>query len=543
MPRTIRSKIFRSNFARYRYLLPFRLRNLPQLKTDVLIIGSGSAGLRAAIEAARGAEVIIVTKRKRTDANSFYAQGGIAAAISREDTLESHIHDTVQTGWGLAERDVVSMVVKEGLGCIQELIRWGARFDRYGQGFDLAREGGHGFPRILHKGDETGAELEATLLKVIDRLSNVRLLEETFVIDLITHNNISLGALVCSPFGDIKIILAKRTILASGGTGQLYRETTNAPVSTGDGIAMAARAGAHIEDIEFIQFHPTTLYIAGASRALISESVRGEGARLVDKTGNTFMRNYHPMGDLAPRDIVSRAILHQMRLTDDTQVYLDLTHLSAKRVRSCFPTLWDLCNRFGLNISRDLIPVRPSAHYMIGGVKIDEFGRTSVRNLYACGEVAASSFHGANRLASNSLLECLVFGKRSGLHAIQRLPKRWGPPKRLRPYSTPTSRMEIDIDDMRNSIKSLLWRHVGIERGKEGLEATLKKLGYWAGYTLERMFDTIPGWELQNMIIVGGMIAYAALQRQESRGVHYRSDSPYPRDPYWKRHIVLVEKR
>ena len=517
-----------------RTLVPFDLRKLPAIDTDILIVGSGSAALRAALSAARHRRnILVVTKKQRTESNSFYAQGGIAAAIAEQDSPESHILDTLKVGCGLSDPAMVEIVVREGAERVRELIEWGAPFDRDGgRRLSFGLEGGHSIARVLHRGDETGAMLERELLGHV----RSRIVEDCYALDLVTSAGACWGAVVSHPTKGLQWIRARRTILATGGLGQIYRETTNPSVATGDGVAMAWRAGAELMDMEFMQFHPTTLYLAGASRALISEAVRGAGAKLRDRKGRAFMKDYHANAELAPRDIVSRSILRHMLETHDTQVYLDVRHL--KDLPKHFPGLVRLCRKFGLHPGNDLIPVRPAAHYMIGGVRTDAWGRTSIRNLFAAGECAAVGFHGANRLASNSLLECLVFGHRAGTVAGQeattpvprfsfRAPRHGG------------RHSELDLEDIRNSLRSVLWRNVGIEREADGLKYAMDSIDFWSGYVLDAEFDEPGGWELQNMLLLGRLMAWAALKRTESRGVHYRNDHPRTDDRRWKAHIVL----
>ena len=515
-----------------RTLVPFDLSRLPVTDTDVLIVGSGSAALRAAIEVARAKRrVLIVTKKSRTDCNSYYAQGGIAAAIGDHDTPESHIQDTLQVGCGLSDRSVVEVVVREGAERVRELIEWGAPFDRDGRRLSFGLEGGHSISRVLHRGDETGAMLERELLRHV----RSKIFEDCYAVDLVTDHGACWGAVVSSPKKGLAWIRARRTILATGGLGQIYRETTNPPVATGDGVAMAWRAGAELMDMEFMQFHPTTLYLAGASRALISEAVRGAGARLRDRKGRAFMKDYHAMAELAPRDVVSRSILHHMQATRDTQVYLDAR--SIRGLAKQFPSLQRLCRQYGLDPAKDLIPVRPAAHYMVGGVRADEWGRTSVSNLFACGECAAAGFHGANRLASNSLLECLVFGKRAGSVAAQEA----GVPVPRLSFRSPRRRIfgtGLDLEDIRNSLRNVMWFKVGIERDAEGLRYAIDSIDLWSRYVLDRVFDDPGGWELQNMLVLGRVMAAAALRRRESRGVHFRRDFSKTDDRGWRKHLV-----
>lgn len=516
-----------------RYLVPFDLARMRILETDVLIVGSGSAALRAAFEAGRARRrVLMVTKRGRMECNSFYAQGGIAAALAEQDSPEAHIQDTLRVGCGLSDPEAVEVVIREGAERVRELLDWGAPFDRDGRQLSFAREGGHSTARVLHRGDETGAMLERELLRHV----RARILENTFAVDLVTWRGACWGAILWHPKRGLHWARASRTILATGGLGQVYRETTNPPVATGDGVAMAWRAGAELMDLEFMQFHPTTLYLAGASRALISEAVRGAGAILRDRAGRAFMKDYHPMAELAPRDVVSRSILRHMVDTRDTQVYLDARPI--KNLARQFPGLARLCKKFGLDPARDLIPVRPAAHYMIGGIRTDLWGRTSIPNLLACGECAAVGFHGANRLASNSLLECLVFGKRAGFVAAQEA-SRAVPEFSLRVTRKDRRGAELDLEDIRNSLRSVMWRYVGIEREAEGLRYAMDSIGFWSGYVLDRTFEGPEGWELQNMLVLGRLMALAALRRTESRGVHYRRDYPRTDDRRWRAHLVL----
>ncbi len=515
-----------------RYLVPFELEKLPVLDTDVLIVGSGLAALRAAIEASRSRRVLVVTKREKTEANSFYAQGGVAAAIGDHDSPEGHIRDTMRVGCRLADPAVVELVVREGAERVRELLEWGVPFERSGKSLSFAREGGHSVARILHRGDETGAMLERELLGRVPG----RILENGFVVDLVTHRKACWGAVVSHPKRGLLWARARRTVLATGGAGQVFRETTNPGVATGDGMAMACRAGAELMNMEFMQFHPTTLYLAGADRTLISEALRGAGAALRDRAGRAFMKDYHPMAELAPRDVVSRSMLRHMLKTRDTEVFLDAR--SVPDLPRRFPGLVKTCRKFGLDPLRDLIPVRPAAHYMVGGVRADVWGRTSVPNLFACGECASTGFHGANRLASNSLLECLVFGKRAGAAAAHEAGA--GVPRfSLRAPARPPHGEELDLSDIRNSLSSVMWRHVGIERDAAGLRRAIDAINLWSGYVMDRAFDGPEGWELQNMVILGRLMAEAALRRAESRGVHFRGDFPGANDRRWRAHLVF----
>ena len=527
-------------FGGPRYLVPFDSSALPHLFTDVLVIGSGAAGLRAAIEASRHAGVTVVTKDQLKESNTEQAQGGIAAALAPGDTLESHVEDTLTVGSGLSDPQAVDFVVRQGPEAIQELVDWGAEFDRENGLFAFAREGGHQRARVVHaRGDSTGAEIERALIQKLASCANARTLEHTFVIDLLTLDNTCLGAAVWTQTHGVTLIWANAVVLASGGAGQVYRETTNPPIATGDGLAAAYRAGCELRDLEFVQFHPTTLYVAGAARVLISEAARGEGGILVNKFGEPFMKKYSPMAELAPRDIVSRAILAEMQRTGDTSVYLDLTHVPPARLAARFPRIKDLCSMFGIDISEDRIPVCPSAHYMIGGVTAGLDGATTVGRLYACGEVASTGLHGANRLASNSLLEGLVLGRSAGSAAGTAAAALSAPaPHRISAASSRAETGEIDLDDLRSSLRSTMWRNVGIVRNAAGLEKALQQIEFWSGYVLDRPFRRPRGWRVQNLLTVAGLIAKVAREREESRGVHFRSDFPEPREA-WRRHSVV----
>lgn len=508
-------------FPPRRTLLPAGARPRRALDVDLLIIGTGAAALRAAAEVPRRRSALIVTKHRAIDSNTSKAQGGVAAAIAPGDTVASHVRDTLETGRGLADPDVVRLFITEGAECVRELYGWGADFD---PGFAL--EGGHSRSRVVHRGDRTGAEVGRVLL---DRARG-KLMEEAFAVDLVVEDGRCVGAVLWK-HGFI-FVRAGATILATGGAGQVFRETTNPDVATGDGVAMAFRAGAELMDLEFMQFHPTALYLAGASRALISEAVRGAGAVIRDARGKTFLGAYDPRAELAPRDVVSRSILKHMIAHGDTEVYLDLTPIPAARLKRGFPGLCELCAEFGLNVRKDPIPVRPAAHYWIGGVRTDAWGATSIPGLFAAGECAATGFHGANRLASNSLLECLVMGRRAARRALAMLDERGAAPARRR-FTPPKGRHPavepFDIGDLRSSLKSLMWRWAGVERSREGLEGAIERLSFWSSYALVREFGAPPGWELQNLLTVGGLIASAALLRQETRGVHFRADFPKAR--------------
>ena len=510
-----------------RYLSNFDSARAGHVITDVLVIGSGVAGARAAIAAAQRRDAILVTKGSFDQSATTWAQGGIAAAMGPPDSAQCHLEDTLRVGCGLCTRGAVEVLVHEGPACISELISWGFAADRAGSNLALAREGGHSLHRVIHaQGDQTGRVLTDTLRRAAQRCPRLRIFDSCFVIDLLTIDGVCRGAVTFHPKYGHQLIWARQTILASGGCGQLWRETTNPSVVTGDGLAAALRAGARLRDLEMMQFHPTTLYVAGAGRALISEAVRGEGAYLVDKAGNRFMRGYHADMELAPRDVVSRAIHAHLIETRANCVFLDVRHLKGFDER--FPHMARLCRDFQIDVTKDLIPVRPSAHYLVGGVAVDLDGRTGVPGLWCCGEAASTGVHGANRMASNSLLEGLVFGARAGRVAAEECAREEGTSQVHRAvHEAPTSRRTtLDLPDIRNSLRSVMWRNVGIVRDAERLRETCDILRFWAHYTLDKTFDEPDGWELQNMLIVAHAIAQSAQERRESLGVHFRSDAP-----------------
>jgi len=433
-------------------------------------------------------------------------------------------------------------VVGEGPERVKELIDWGAKFDRTDGEFEFTTEGGHSVARIVHAhGDATGAEIARVLVEVARSRPSITLLEDHFVVDLITGESGVMGALVVSPTKGMMLLWASQVILATGGIGRLYRETTNPPNATGDGLAIAYRAGAALQDFEFVQFHPTTLYIAGASRTLVSETVRGEGALLVNRRGERFMPKYHPDAELAPRDVVSRSIVSEIQATGFPCVYLDVRHLDKAHLQQRFPAIYKECLSFDIDISRDLIPVRPSAHYFIGGVQADTLGHTSVKNLFAVGEVACSGLHGANRLGSNSLLEGLVLGARAGREAAESF-TRSGRNSRPHPVASRLSRPRraaIDLGDVENSLRSLMWRAAGIEREESHLETAEDYVDFWCGYVMDKTFTDVRGWIIQNMLTVAKLVITSARERRESRGVHYRTDYPQTDDKNWKRHTTI----
>ncbi len=526
-----------------RYLVSFQPKRTPHVFTDVLVLGSGIAGLRAVLEIPPSFEVLVLTKDAVRQSSSAYAQGGIAGVMSPEDRFEDHIEDTIRVGGNLCHRDVVEMVVRDAPEQINGLIHWGAHFDEEAGHIALTREGGHSHRRIVHAlGDATGYEVMRAIIARTETLPNVTFWRDTFVLDLLTHEGRCLGVLAFKPGYGKVLVWAKQTILASGGAAMVYRETTNPPVATGDGMAAAYRAGALLRDMEFMQFHPTVLYVAGSSRSLISEAVRGEGAYLRDKDRHRFMLDVDPRGELAPRDVVAQAIVRCMERTKHPNVYLDLTHLDKNLVHTRFPGIGKVCRSFGLDITSDLIPIRPGAHYMIGGVAVDIQGHTTLDGLWAAGEVTSSGLHGANRLASNSLLEGLVFGTSCGRGAAQvaaSMPDTFvARPHALPPEPHPSADEEaLDVADITNSLRSMMVRNMFVIREKAALEAAQRDVAFWCRYVLAREFDNRAGWELQNLLTIARLMIRSALLREESRGVHFRSDFPERDEEHFRRHI------
>lgn len=496
---------------------------------DFLVIGAGVAGLRAAIELAKSGTVLVIAKDSLRESSSEYAQGGIAVALSDDDEVALHEQDTLYAGDGLCDQHAVHTLVEEGPAAIQDLIDWGAEFDREGQKLAFTREGAHSRNRILHAhGDSTGREIARTLYRKAASLASVRFESYAAVTDLLLAEGAGpcvAGAVIFDEkAGTLRDIRARAVLLATGGLGRVFKETTNPDVATGDGVAMAWRAGAEIDNIEFVQFHPTALHIEGAPRFLLSEALRGEGAVLRNKDGEAFMRRYHELGDLAPRDVVSRSIVSEMRRTGSPHVWLDLTSRDAEFIHHRFPRIYETCLAYGLDIAREAAPVHPAAHYAMGGVMSDLNGRSTVARLYAAGEVACTGVHGANRLASNSLLEAVVFGLRAGramsAHARDSVPGDTVRPPLSIPVTTEAG------------IRELAWECCGIVRDRDGLESAIRTLegDTWTSAGA----PTLGGIELRNMHQVAALIASCALWREESRGAHYRTDFPEKRSEFLK---------
>ncbi len=540
------------------------------MHTDFLVIGSGIAGLTYALKVAKAKpdkKVVVITKAQSDETNTKYAQGGIAGVWDDEnDSYEKHIEDTLIAGDGLCNEKIVEIVVKEGPERIREIIGWGAQFDKDSAGdYSLGKEGGHSVNRILHHKDVTGKEMERALLQAIQTLPNIQLITHCFVIDLLTQHH--LGYLVTKSTLDIECygayvlnlenneiekIISKVTVLATGGNGQAYRTTTNPIIATGDGVAMAYRAKGRIENMEFIQFHPTALFQPGVSPSfLITEAVRGDGGILRNKFGEAFMERYDTRKDLAPRDIVARAIDSEMKKNGTEHVYLDCRHMPEEKFIHHFPNIYEKCLSIGINVAKDMIPVAPAAHYSCGGIKTDEFAKTSIKNLYACGECASTGLHGANRLASNSLLEAMVFGHRAYLDSIKRFEEMesylsreisWGG-NNIPDWNAEGTREPKEMILITQSLKELqqiMSDYVGIVRTKVRLARASKRLDLLFDETedLYRSTKVSPQLcELRNLISVGYLIVKGASFRKESRGLHFNTD--YPQKSVLKENIVL----
>jgi L-aspartate oxidase len=499
------------------------MTRLEAIESDFLVIGAGLAGLYAALRAAEHGRVCLLTKTSLSETNSAWAQGGIAAAVDENDSPRLHLEDTLNAGRGLCDEHAVDVLVREGPQCIRELDRWGVGFDRTASGYALGREGGHSRRRIVHAGgSSTGQRVVARLSQLVLENDNIRLIEHTPVIELLPIDGGCIGARVLQNQSE-KIFLARATILATGGAAALYHRTTNPSGATGDGIAVAYRAGAELADLEFIQFHPTALAVPGANGFLISEAVRGEGAYLLNQSRERFMFCYDERAELAPRDTVARAIFEEMRKFKTDHVFLSLQHLSADLVRSRFANIYETCSQYGLDLARDLIPVAPAAHYTIGGVRTNLWAETTVKNLFAVGEVSCTGVHGANRLASNSLLECLVFARRAIEAAVQRSQEF-----EVRKFTELQTR-ESSLTDELAQLKRLMAQHVGLVRDQEGLEQAITELS---------RLESESSGPLRDQALVARLIAQSALFRTETRGVHTRRDFP-SEDPAWQAHIIV----
>ena len=525
---------------------------MPQ-RFDFLVLGGGVAGLSFALQAARHGSVAVLTKRERYESNTQYAQGGIASVLAPTDSFEAHVQDTLVAGAGLNHQDAVEVTVREGPERVRELVALGAEFNRRATGeFDLTREGGHSARRIIHAGDITGREVQRALLAACDEQKNITFFQNTAAIDLILDRRPSpgqasrcLGTYALLENGHIETFLGKVTVLATGGAGKVYLYTSNPDVATGDGVAMAYRAGAQVANMEFYQFHPTCLYHPEAKSFLISEALRGEGGKLRLRSGQTFMERYHPLAALAPRDVVARAIDAELKRTGDDCVFLDMTHLGRAFLSERFPNIYATCKAFNIDMAVQPIPVVPAAHYMCGGVMTDLHGRTSVAGLYAIGEVAHTGLHGANRLASNSLLEGLVFGHRAAHVTAEEVRSPSGPtqePPDWDPGSAVDSDESVVVTHNWDEIRRLMWNYVGIVRTDKRLMRARRRLDllreeirdyYWR-FKVTR--DVI---ELRNIADVAHLIVDCASRRKESRGLHFTLDYSNADDHHWKRDTVV----
>jgi len=515
-------------------------------KCDFLIIGGGIAGLSAAIEASHNGSVILLTKGKTGETATEYAQGGIAAAIDEQkDSPLFHMQDTLDTGAGLCDEEAVKTLVTDGVSRVHEMIKWGVKFDKIGESYELGLEGAHSHRRILHAGDATGAEIERALAVKLLKEGLVDVRNYVYGKDLIIKNKRCIGAEAIDIKNNKKLLFISRsTLLATGGLGQVFLHNTNPSFATGDGIAMAYRAGAEVTDMEFVQFHPTTLFIHDIveTRFLISEAVRGEGAILENVKGERFMPRYHLLKDLAPRDIVSRSILGEMKKTGSDHVYLNLSPIGADKIKKRFPKIYEECLKHNIDITEQKIPVTPAAHYFMGGVRINIEARTSIPGLYAAGETSAAGIHGANRLASNSLLDGLVFGYRAAIDAvaynrtieIEEAMDSFTPSiNKLRPPTLTADK----IGELKQKLKAVMWEKVGIIRKGNGLKEAVSEITKM-DKRIRHVSDDKDELELKNMLTVSLLIAKAALERRESRGAHYRIDCPVQDDKNWKKHLV-----
>ncbi len=511
------------------------------ISADFLIIGGGVAGLRAAVELARHGTVLVVTKDAPSESSSEYAQGGVAVALSDEDEIAIHFDDTIRAGDGLCIRKAVGTLVEEGPTRIRELILWGAEFDKEGSKLAFTQEAAHSKRRILHaQGDSTGREIMRVLTDKVRAARTVSKIDFAFTRDLIVENGRCMGAVVCQQkLKKVLVISARAVLLATGGAGQLYERTTNPAVATGDGMAMAYRAGAVLVDMEFVQFHPTALFRRGAPQFLLSEAMRGEGGMLKNIHGLRFMDRYHPARELAPRDVVTRAIHSEMLAAGADHVYLDMTHLNAAYIMTRFPRIYRTCKDLGIDITAQPIPVSPAAHYIMGGVKTDLWGASSIPGLFAAGETACTGVHGANRLASNSLLEGLVYGARAGFASARYAGKRFDlQSPRYRAASREQKRVSAqDMQEIRTALKNLMWEKVGIVRSKKELSAALRQLRKWA-QEIKNCPPDRTFFELKNMITTSLLITRSALSREGSVGAHCRSDFPAKGKNWRKRTII-----
>ena len=534
-----------------------------EIKTDFLVLGSGIAGLSFALKVCEYGSVAIVTKKEKIESSTNYAQGGIAAVLGPDDSFDSHITDTLTVGDGLSHPKVVESVVKDGPHRIDELVEWGVNFSKDGSGkepsYDLGREGGHNRRRIVHAQDLTGREVEKILAKQVESRKNIEIYEHYFAVDLITESkvkgkksdgDICYGAYVLDRDAkNVHTFIARVTLLATGGAGKIYLFTSNPDISTGDGVAMAYRAGAKIANMEFIQFHPTCLYHPEAKNFLISEALRGEGGTLRLRDGTPFMDKHHPLKSLAPRDVVARTVDNELKKSGQEHVLLDMTHKNRSFLKKRFPNIYDKCISLGIDMATTPIPVVPAAHYICGGAVTDLQGETTVKGLYACGEVACTGLHGANRLASNSLLEALVFAHRSAKKAIVDLKEKGFSFPSIRSWD-PGKAVDIDesivISHNWDEIRRLMWHYVGIVRSNKRLARAKRRIELLQKEITQYYWDFILTGdliELRNIAMVSDLIVRCALRRKESRGLHYTLDYQQKDDKRFKKDTIMWKKR
>jgi L-aspartate oxidase len=513
-----------------RYLFNFDLSKIKREYVDLVIVGTGIAGLSVALKVCGYLQTVLITKGKLGDSSTFSAQGGIAAALSPEDSPELHLKDTLNAGNGLCDSRAVHILVAEGPRRVKELMQLGVKFDSENEKLDFSREGGHSLSRIVHRGDATGKEIANVLMEKVKLCEGLEVKEFVMAVDILTEKGKCLGVLVLEE-ETLKAYLSPNVVLATGGAGSIYSATTNPLVATGDGMAMAYRAGAILSDLEFMQFHPTALHDEENPRFLITEALRGAGAYLRDGEGKRFMEGIHPLAELAPRYVVVREMVKVMNRERSDHIFLDARHIPKEKLKKGFPQVYEHCLKMGFDISKDLVPVSPAAHFYIGGVKTDYFGKTSVEGLYACGEVAATGVHGANRLASNSLLEGLVFAHRTAQDILKSSSKREKYSKSLSLSSSSSLNKKSEKNTLsRSELGELMMKKAGIIRNKEGLSEALSALeGSYLPSELCR--EEI---ELSNMKILSYLLSYSALRREESRGVHIREDFPEKREIFSK---------
>ena len=523
---------------------------------DFLVLGSGGAGLSYALRVAKFGSVAIITKKESAESNTNYAQGGLASVIDKNDTFESHIQDTLTAGAGLCDPEIVEMVVRQGPDVVRELLEWGAQFTSKDGELDLGREGGHSRNRIVHAADRTGKEIEQALLSAVEKHPNISMYEHHFALELITEHHLGkkvtrhdndihcFGSYVLNTqTGKVETILAKSTLIATGGVGEAYLHSTNPSIATGDGIAMAYRAKARIGNMEFMQFHPTTLNVPGAGSFLISEAVRGKGGILRSRDGRAFMSDYDERAELAPRDIVARAIDDHLKKTGDESVYLDVTHIDKETLDRNFPHISATCLRHGVDISEQWIPVVPAAHYLCGGVMTDQNGRTSIHGLYCTGEASCTGLHGANRLASNSLLEAIVLSKRAAEDAAKYVLEinEHTPVPEWDESGTVNAEEAVLIYHNRNELQNVMWNYVGIVRSDLRLKRAFRRTRLLYEETedfYQRTRVSVPLCELRNLIANSYVIISSALSRKESRGLHYTTDYPKPVERFRKNTVI-----